>query len=91
MREHCTTAANKANRTLGYINKGISSRDKIVISLYSMIVRPHLEHCAQFWSLALKRVYGWVGEGPEEGHKDGQRHEKDDKQGKAEKTGFVQP
>lgn len=50
MSEHCTAAAN------GYINKGISSRYKdVIITLYSTLVRPHLEYCVQFWSLLYKK------------------------------------
>jgi len=44
MTEQCAAAAKKANRMLGYINKSITSKDKeVVISLCSVLVRPHLE------------------------------------------------
>lgn len=48
MSERCATAAKKDNRLLGYINKGVMSRDKEVISFYSALVRPCLEYCIQF-------------------------------------------
>ncbi|GAB0179422.1 mitochondrial enolase superfamily member 1 [Grus japonensis] len=51
MSEQCGTAAKPANRMLGCINKGITSRDKeFIIPLYSALVRPHLEYCVRFWS-----------------------------------------
>ncbi|GAB0196100.1 mitochondrial enolase superfamily member 1 [Grus japonensis] len=54
--DRCAAAAKKANRMLGCINKGITSRDKeVIIPLYSALVRPHLEYCVQFWSSQYKR------------------------------------
>jgi len=56
MSEECAAAAKQANRILGSINKGITSRDKeVIIPLYSVLVRQHLEHCTQFWSLLCKK------------------------------------
>ena len=35
---------------LGIINRGVSYKsDEVISKLYRSYVRPHLEHCIQFW------------------------------------------
>ena len=49
--KQCLEARNKANRTLGFINRNVRYKSKEVVrSLYNSYVRPHLEYCIQPWS-----------------------------------------
>jgi len=55
MSQQRTTAA-KVNQILGCICRGITSRDSnVIIPLYSVLLRPHLDCCIQFWSPQLKK------------------------------------
>ena len=50
--EQCGIASSKGNKIIGLIRRTIMYKDKqLIVPLYKVIVRPHLEYCIQYSSM----------------------------------------
>ena len=56
MRQICALTVRRANHILGCIKRSVASRSReVILPLYSVLVRPHVEFCVQSWSPHYRR------------------------------------
>ena len=54
--QQCALTAQKTNYILGCIKRSIANRlREVILPLYSILVKPHLEYCIEMWSPQYRR------------------------------------
>ena len=48
--KHCSDVVKRANKLVGFIGRAFEYKsEKVILTLYYALVRPHLEYYIQFW------------------------------------------
>lgn len=56
MRQQCALEANMVNGITGCMRTAVATRLKqVILSLYSILLRPSLEYCIHFWATQYNR------------------------------------
>lgn len=70
----CAPAAQNTNCVLGCIKGSLASRlGEVILSCYSTLMGPQMEHCIQPWGPQHRKKHGPVGVSSGQAHKNDQR------------------
>ena len=60
--KHCSDVVKKANKLVGFIGRTFEYKsEKVILTLYNALVRPHLEYCIEFWSPYYRKILiSWI-------------------------------
>ncbi|KAF7251846.1 hypothetical protein EYD10_03046 [Varanus komodoensis] len=61
MSQQCDVVVKRVNATLGCIARSVASRSReVLLPLYTTLVHPQLEYCAQFWAPHYRKDIAWL-------------------------------